>query len=520
MPQNFRKEEDDYFYYNEEKMPNNTINSVSLMDGLANNVQQPTFSCSDFTKSIFSDNTYEVGVDETYEIENVYNLQSTENQEEQKLLNIFNSADTLEKSEKKNKKTKVPEFVRISELIQKEMHLKYYANDFYVYNGNGLYQQNLPAIESKILEINNYSNSYLIKEVLNRLRIINVLNDTTINRDIINFKNCIYNLVTRKTTPFSPEIFNTTQLNVNYIPDEKLCVNEFAEQFLDEICNGNVERKKALLEFTGYTLTMRTDLKKACYLYSPESNTGKSTYLELLENIVDINNVSSVSLTQYSDRFAPSGIINKLLNSVAETKRKVIKDVENFKASVSGDTMAFEKKYVDVVIFRPYVKNWYAMNKLPTLAPDIAGEDYYSRLLIIKFERVFSKEEINTFDKKSLFSQEVLDYIANISLREYLKMLDSETKQFSNEIESTMLVEAYKHSNIITCDVRDFLDTLTYFKGEITRYQMYQQYLDWCKKNKQQADSRPVFYQNVLDTHLYEEISKKNNKFFKQITIE
>lgn len=503
MFQNFIEDDDENNYYSN-LTKEYDIQSKSLFEGLdiLNKIPKTTSNVN------ITDNTEE-------EISG-YKFTNEDYEEEQKLINAFKTSKTLENSEVKNKKTKIPEYVRIADIIQREMYIKYYAKDFYVYNGSGLYVQNLSAIESKILEINNYSNSYLIKEVLTRLRILNDFKDTTINKDIINFKNCIYNLATRKTERFSPNTFNTTQLNVNYIPDEELCVNKFAENFLDEICNGNIKRKKALLEFTGYTFTMKTNLKRACYLFSCQPNTGKSTYLDVLEHIVGIDNVCSVSLSQFSDRFAPSAIINKLLNSVAETKRTIIKDVENFKASVSGDTMTLEKKFVDGVLFRPYAKNWYAMNKLPTLAVDVASEDYYSRLLIIKFERVFSREEMNFFDKELLLSQEVLDYIANIALREYLKMLDNNTKQFSNEIESNMLVGAYKNAGKISTDVREFLETLPDFNGEITRYTMYKQYLEWCKRNKQIAEIRDVFYQDVLETKLYKEINKGNNVFYKQ----
>lgn len=505
MFQNFEEDDNEYGLYSnhiKEKNSKYEVQSISLFGDLDCINKSSTTTDYNKTNINFSDDTDE-------------EITEKSSQEEQELINTFYNSNTLEKSESKNKKSKVPEFVRISDIIQREMYIKYYANDFYVYNGNGLYMQNLSAIESKILEINNYVNSYLIKEVLNRLRILNDFKDATINKDIINFKNCIYNLVTRKTECFNPDTFNTTQLNVNYIPDEKLSENKFAENFLDEISNGNVERKKALLQYTGYTLTMRTDLKKACYLYSLETNTGKSTYLEVMEQIVGEDNVCSVSLSQYSDRFAPSGIINKLLNSVAETKRKIIKDIENFKASVSGDTMTLEKKYVDGVLFKPYVKNWYAMNKLPSLAVDVAGEEYYSRLLIIKFERVFNNEDINSFNKELLFSQAVLDYIANIALREYLKMLDNNTKQFANEIESNMLVGAYRNADKVTTDVRDFLDTLPDLKDKISRYTMYKLYLEWCKRNKQNAELRDVFYQDVLETKLYKEVSKGNNIFYK-----
>mgnify|MGYP003285419352 FL=1 len=58
----------------------------------------------------------------------------------------------------------------------------------------------------------------------------------------------------------------------------------------------------------------------------------------------------------------------------------------------------------------------------------IDDEGYYRRLFILPFDKRFSSEEINKFDKKQILTQEALDYFANISLKAYLDMVKNKRK--------------------------------------------------------------------------------------------
>lgn len=68
------------------------------------------------------------------------------------------------------------------------MHIKYYAEDYYVYE-NGVYKENRVAIEKQILKININSKIRQINEVLNFIKLETYISDLDICTQFINFRN-------------------------------------------------------------------------------------------------------------------------------------------------------------------------------------------------------------------------------------------------------------------------------------------------------------------------------------------
>lgn len=463
----------------------------------------------------FKNKTNEQILAEVQEVEDEYKLKEMKKNFEQSVAQFEKELYELETQKQLKEKRKKAEHVRIAKAIQRDYHIRYYYGDFYIYNDCGCYKPNKTKIEQEI--INNSSNSsiHLRKEVLDYLRIQNTIDTNSLDRDYINFNNCLYNLETKQTCSYTPDIFTTCQLHVRYIPDDELVVDKDIETFLDDITCKDKERKLAILQFLGYSMTFRVNCQKACFLYSTRGGTGKSTLLEIIEKIFGDENSCSISLKQYSEKFTSSNIIGKILNTVHETSKKIITDIETFKAAVCGNKVTLERKYFDAKDYYPFAKNWFAMNRLPQLQEGVADDAYYRRLLIIKFNAFFSQEKKDKFNKENLFKQDSLDYLANIALRAYLKMLDNNTIQFANQKESNELIKLYQNtSDSITMFLGEFSNIHNKDK-EIKRYDMYKQYEKWCIDNKMSTEKKSDFYNKVIDSGLYQEKEHQKNKYFK-----
>jgi len=74
-----------------------------------------------------------------------------------------------------------------------------------------------------------------------------------------------------------------------------------------------------------------------------------------------------------------------------------------------------------------------------------ADESVYRRIYIIKFDKKFTDEEVNKFDKSKIFTPDAINYFANIALREYLKIKN--TRKLANREESNRLLEQCKNAN-------------------------------------------------------------------------
>ena len=140
-----------------------------------------------------------------------------------------------------------------------------------------------------------------------------------------------------------------------YIEDNNLLENKYIEKFLDDICCNNINRKLTLLQYTGYSMTFRTDFEIALILYGPTAKNGKSTFIELVNTLIGKENVAHVTMSQLSERFCGSELTDKLLNTETEVERN-IKSIEVLKKVITGDTFSVEEKYKPRYDITPFCK--------------------------------------------------------------------------------------------------------------------------------------------------------------------
>ena len=142
----------------------------------------------------------------------------------------------------------------------------------------------------------------------------------------------------------------------------------------------------------------------------------------------------------------------------------------------------------------------------------IDDEGYYRRLFILPFDKRFSSEEINKFDKKQILTQEALDYFANISLKAYLDMVKNKRK-FSFFKESCNIIKKYRQAiNSAELFLNDQIAIADIFQNNntIKKTAMYARYVNWCNENKFFVDNKKIFYDKVLLHTEYTEINGQN----------
>ncbi len=158
------------------------------------------------------------------------------------------------------------EHVKIAEEVMKKIYIKFYRENFYVYE-NGVYHKNKTLIEQTILSIKRNAKKHLRAEILDYIRINQIVQEMTVNEQFINFKNGLYDLINKRLIPHSPLYFTTCQINANYINDHEYLVNKDIENFLNDITCNNLERKRCLLQIIGYCMTSSTKLELAFFFY-------------------------------------------------------------------------------------------------------------------------------------------------------------------------------------------------------------------------------------------------------------
>ena len=228
----------------------------------------------------------------------------------------------------------IAEHVEVAEKVMSNLYIKYYKEDFYVYDG-GVYRRNKPLIEREIIKTRKNCKKNFRTEVIEYIRICKYEEDTQIDDNYINFKNGLYNLKTRELEPHTPEYFTTCQIEANYYEDEKIVNNYYVTKFLNDVTCCNEKRKTVLLQLIGYCMTCKVDMASAFFFYGPSAKNGKSTTIELINALIGKNNVCHITMKQLGERFVASELTDKLLSTETEIEKEAINNIETFKKVVT-----------------------------------------------------------------------------------------------------------------------------------------------------------------------------------------
>lgn len=252
-----------------------------------------------------------------------------------------------------NGKTRLDD-VRIADWL----HLKYNTISFsgliYVYNQKtGVYLKNDMVIESKIAEIVKKTETReqltrVTREVLAHLTYLNPQQEYPFNQTqgipvangviSINYYDETVDLLLH-----SPEYRFTYHLPVTYdLTADGAPMREVFSEYVDP------DEVNTLFEIPAIALLQMNGSKpfKRSYLLQGDTNSGKSTFLEIVELLIGEENISGVSLREITnDKFCFADMEGCVLNMHDEMKDVPLEDVEDFKKITGKFRQRIERKH-------------------------------------------------------------------------------------------------------------------------------------------------------------------------------
>ena len=200
---------------------------------------------------------------------------------------------------------------------------------------------------------------------------------------------CMLNLRTGQTEPFSPDFLNTTYIPVKYSPKAQ-CPKIM--KFLHDIVEP--EDVELILDFMAYCLWR--DYKYANWLLCVGyGHNGKSVLLNLIERFLGKHNTSSESLERLLNKqFALATLYQKLANIDADVSGDIlIKNTGIIKKLTGNDESPGEFKYKTPFKFRNFAKLIFSCNEIPQT--NDMTDAFFRRLIIINFTQQFLAERDN-----------------------------------------------------------------------------------------------------------------------------
>ncbi|RDW18784.1 DNA primase family protein [Oceanobacillus chungangensis] len=370
--------------------------------------------------------------------------------------------------------------------------------------GSGIFQKvEMDDIDLEILDY--MSPKYLTnkdiedtkKLLLKRIPKDNGLTDSIRMKGKINFKNGVFDIKSNTFGPYVSNYKTAFQLNVEFNVDAQC--PRFKEYIAASL---TTEDAKTVQEMIGYLLTTEMKAEKAFILYGP-GNTGKSTFIEIIERIIGRDYVSNVPFQDLGAKFRTVKLFGKLLNTYADLPQGNIRDTAVFKALVSGDSMHADDKYEKGFDFNNTARLLFAANKLPSNYVDQTS-GFYRRLTLIPFQNVVSNENINRSLKDEMFEER--EGIVQWGLIGLRRLIDN-NYVFTESEDANNLMKEYKKGNNSTLWFIDEFCSINNAANESGK-RLYDEYKKACLDAKISAVSQREFYSQVESVFANEGVAK------------
>lgn len=350
----------------------------------------------------------------------------------------------------------------------------------YFYKFNGIYYKPIDDIELERIihfDVNKNISRAGRKEIIDFLKIKTQVRPEEFDKDWhkIACLNGILNLVTGEL-----ETPNKTDINTIYIPFEYDPDPQYSpriDQFMKELCNGDVMKMQFLYQIAGYCL-LKKNLFEKFFIAKGEGGTGKSTYTNLLNKLVggDVN-CSHISLADFDKDYYLASTIGKLLNIDDDVvDGKMLENTGKFKSIISGNIISVRQIYHEVVDIIPFITCIFSCNRLPKIMDKTSG--LYRRMVLIELNHKVKNPD-------PLFMNKITDLDMQYFLFKAVEgiKLAIEEGHFRINQSEQQLLELFKRRQ---SPLNEWLYETDLTTGDLHKSSctiLYKQFSEWCTSN-------------------------------------
>ena len=392
-----------------------------------------------------------------------------------------NGADEINNKVFNNPKlTKIQKIDFLARLLIKKLDIKQEDNLLYYFSEN--YYKELSLVDLATYAIFHYKEFTTNDKsnLLDRLRAYapryqSETRSIALNNCILLFNEDEIEII--EDTTRAREYFSKIKINVNYDKSYKNQKIDFVDNFFLELASNDKNIAKLLMQTIAYCFYPFNKLAKIFFLVG-NGNNGKSTFLNLLVNIIGKNNIASITpQTLQNNRFATANLINKLANIENDISNEKLKGTDIIKKIATGDTISAERKGEQAFNFSPFAKQFYGCNNPPNFDDNSNGTR--RRFVYIPFNNDFTNKEDKHILEKLLEHKDYIVYCAIENLKVLLKDGFIECKEARKITE-----EIFKNNDSI-------YNFLYNYEAENNKQiynekigTIYTLYKDYCIKNK------------------------------------
>lgn len=263
------------------------------------------------------------------------------------------------------------------------------------------------------------------------------------------------------------------------------------EKFIYEIMDGDLDLMDLLQEYCGNCLLPNQKFEKSLILLGSGAN-GKSTFINVWENVIGEENVSHVSMDELTNQFARITMYGKLMNMSSEMDASEVQNSSYFKSIISGDSIRAEFKFKSSISFKPFCKLIFAMNSMPKVKDREIG--FFRKFIFIPFNKCFlgnPDRELST--KLKAEAPGILSWAIRGLERLYAN------QGFTKSKASDRVLEIFrKENNSALSYIMDSLEVSPDPENEFLFWDIvYEDYCNVVKKNGGKSFGANTFYKEI-----------------------
>ena len=308
--------------------------------------------------------------------------------------------------------------------------------------------------------------------------------------NIINCRNGLFNIKTKKLTPHSPNYYSITQIPVDYKPDVKC---HKIDKFIEAVFDSN--DREVIKEFTGYLLVKKYIFHKALML-TGQTGTGKTTFQRMLIAFLGNDNVSTRTLQDLCEnKFAKADLFGKLANISDDIPSNAVKYSGFFKQLTGESRITGERKFKDAFDFCNNAKVIFSCNELPSITTE--DDAYYYRWIIVETKHRFIGQDANRNMISELTTPAELSGLLNMAL-DYRQQL-TERNDFTYDVSVENATKRYQL--IVKDSVTKFVAHCINLDGDsyIEKQRLYDYYIEWCAGEDKAWKPVNAFHRRLRD---------------------
>ena len=306
-------------------------------------------------------------------------------------------------------------------------------------------------------------------------------------KNIINFKNGMFDIDSQQLYPHDPRYMSTIQIPNEYCENDLRPEDIQLVDFLKrtKLPNDDINM---ILDYMAYCMTVQ-NTKKAFMCLVGGSNTGKSTLINMLNALIGKHNVSALSIQDMAVRFYPAQLKDKLVNACADNSSIALNDIGNLKKITGNDEIMYEDKGCKPYFFTPFAKLIFSFNALP-LQLEERSDAFYERIRILEMN---NKIELTQTYVDDLCSPESVSAVIPVLCKRLKGM-----KKIKPSKNSTRLTEKLRsESDSIHSFVTSQLEITNSVSDYISKDEMYELYSRFCLKDDRAPYKRLNFHSGL-----------------------